>query len=293
MITINLQGLPEDLKKKAASFLSTKNALSLNQTSRALHADLCLSTLSPAFQLYSSENWRGDFLTGDHPQLGANIPIFFGNSVHSIILTCRWRDQGWGNRKGQLFVLGFPDNEINHDPNNLSFSDGRLVYRSPIAPHEEERLKFSFNPRRNEIYYVWFKAGGGGGHEIRIRNLLVHTAVFDGPYRTLAKTFQALSSMGIVSLPSSQQPQNPGFNGQLLLLAVIASLRSAISKNEEPDLILSQFLASNGIEVNEATLAALEELLQYVQQYRGPVVEHDAGNDESNDRRFQFPHRAA
>jgi hypothetical protein len=277
MITINLQGLPSDLKKQAVSFLSTKDAHSLNQTSRALHADLCLSTLSPAFQICSSDTQRvlrGDVLTGDHPQRGAKIPIFFGSSVHSVILTCQWRDQGWGNRKGELFVLGFPDNK-NHDPNNFSFSGGRLVCRSQIAPHLEEHLKFSFNPRRNEIYYIWFKIGGGGGHELRLRNLRVHTTVFDDRDRALAKTFQALSNMGALS-PLTEQPQIPGFNNQLqlLLLAVIASLKSTISRNEVPDLILSQFLASNDIEVNEATLAALEELVQYVIQYR--PVEHDA-----------------
>ena len=59
-------------------------------------------------------------------------------------------------------------------------------------------------------------------------------------------------------------------------LAVIASLKSAISRNEAPDLILSQFLASNNIDVNEATLAAMEELVQYVQQSR-PV--EDTGNE--------------
>jgi hypothetical protein len=280
MLTINFPGLPSDLKKDVASFLRTKDVHFLNQTSRAVHADLCLSTLAPAFQLYSSSHWNGDSLTGDHPLCGRKIPIFFGSSIHSIILTCRWRDQGWGNRKGQLFVLGFPDSE-NRDPDNLSFSDGRLAYRSQIAPHAEERLKFSFKRRRNEIYYIWFKAGGGGGHELQIADLIVHTAVFDDRDRTLAKTFQALSNMGVVSLPparwSSLQPQTPGFNGLLLLLAVIVSLKSAISRNEAPDLILSQFLASNNIDVNEATIVALEELVQYVQQYS--PVEHGTSNE--------------
>jgi hypothetical protein len=265
--------LPSDLKKDVASFLRTKDVHSLNQTSRAVHADLCLSTLAPAFQLYSSESWRGASLTGDHPLCGRKIPIFFGSSIHSITLTCRWNDQGWGNRKGQLFVLGFPDNE-NRDPDNLSFSDGRLAYQSESAPHAEEHLKFSFERRRNEIYYIWFKAGGGGGHELQIANLIVHTAVFDDRDRTLAKTFQALSNMGIVSL-FPLQPQTPGFNGLLLLKAVIASLKSAISRNEAPDLILSQFLASYNIDVNEATIAALEELVQCVHG----TVEHGTGNE--------------
>jgi hypothetical protein len=298
---MNLQGLPSDLKKQAASFLSAKDAHSLNQTSRALHADLCLSTLSPAFQLYSNENWYGDVHTGDLPRRGSKIPIFFGSSVHSIVLTCLWSDQGWGNRKGELFVLAFPDNDNQYQypsSNNLSFLDGRLVYRSQVARHEEESLKCSFNPRRNEIYYIWFKAGGGGGHELRLRNLLVHTVVFDDRDRTLANTFQALSNMGVVSLPTSpppptntrrlstgqRQPQeNPPFNSQLVLLAVIiASLKAAISRNEAPDLILSQFLASNGIEVNEATLTAVEGLVHYIQQQYRPVVEqHDAAGNES------------
>jgi hypothetical protein len=310
--TINLQSLPSELKKQAASFLSIKDVHSLNQTSRALHADLCLSTLSPAFQLYSSQNWKGDALTGDHPlrgpRRGASIPIFFGSAVHSITLTCTWRDQGWGNRKGKVFVLGFPNDtgenhrhrHHHHDPSNnsnnnnhLTFSNGRLVYQSQIAQHEEASLKFSFKPRRNESYHLWIQAGGGGGHELRLQNLLVHTAVMDDRYRSLAKTFQALSNMGVVSpLPpstitsssrsssSNQQPQTLGFkNGQeRLLLAVIASLKAAISRNEAPDLILSQFLASNhDIEVNEATLTALEDLVQYMQHYHRSV-----NNEPSN-----------
>ena len=201
MITL----LPSDLKKQVASFLSAKDTHSLNQTSSSVHTDLCFSTLSPAFRLYSSSIWRGEHLTGDHPVCGAMIPIFFGSSIHSINLTCLWRDQGWGNWKGRLFVLGFPDSE-NHDHThtNLRFSDGRLTYRTQIAPHAEERLKFSFKPRRNEIYYIWYVVGGGGGHDLRLRNLIVHTAVFDDQDRTLSKTYQ------------QQQPQNPGFDYGLL-----------------------------------------------------------------------------
>ena len=46
---------------------------------------------------------------------------------------------------------------------------------TPVTPHEEECLAFSFNPRRNEIYYIWFIVlGGGGGRNLRLQNLIVH-----------------------------------------------------------------------------------------------------------------------
>jgi hypothetical protein len=89
--------------------------------------------------------------------------------------------------------------------------------------------------------------------------------------------------MGVVSL-FPLQPQTPAFNGLLLLKAVITSLKSAISRNEAPDLILSQFLASNNINVNEATIVALEELVQcvHVPWYRDDYDDSRLRDDEDS-----------
>ncbi len=96
--------LPSDLKTRVASYLGYKDAVRLSSTCRAFHADIRLSSLSPPYELIYSQDFLGGPTTGDVPCRGERIPIF-SSRPHSIRITCRWKDLGYGARKGRLYTV--------------------------------------------------------------------------------------------------------------------------------------------------------------------------------------------
>ena len=100
-----------------------------------------------------------------------------------MILTCDWKDQGWGNRKGKMFLVAQDKpNGDNITPNHLAsmpFMGGRIIWESPTkAEHRTTSLTVSFSPQPNEVYQLWHRIGGGGGHSIHIRNIKLHKLKF-------------------------------------------------------------------------------------------------------------------
>ncbi len=82
-----------------------------------------------------------------------------------------WKDQGWGNRKGEIYVV-------------LKRGSGEEVAtkRQPlgIAPHEKGKAMTELwgDPvvtlaREGDHYHFVRNAGGGGGHQLKVKNFRV------------------------------------------------------------------------------------------------------------------------
>lgn len=120
--------------------------------------------------------WVGRYLDGHiprlhQPQIEIPCPI---SRIHSILVSCQWVDQGWGNRKGSLFIVGTPKlDESTADvvplPVDVLFHGGRVVVRTmTCAEHHWTKVELRFQPRDDENYHLWFEVGAGGGHELRV-----------------------------------------------------------------------------------------------------------------------------
>ena len=76
-------------------------------------------------------------------------------------LTCRWHDQGWGNRKGMVF-------------GRTAGGAWHPLSRS-VAPHATARLTVQLPPSlRGRRVQFGYRVGGGGGHEIHIEQAVVN-----------------------------------------------------------------------------------------------------------------------
>ena len=130
-------------------------------------------------------------MTGDIPIKSVQIPVF-GIDPHTVCLKCRWKDQGWGNRKGKLFVVAqgsaaSKDTTTCQEGRHMEadetalFGEGRFVYKSPVAAaHDFEDLQIMFTtPQKDETYHLWVVVGGGGGHKLFVVDLCAHTLVFN------------------------------------------------------------------------------------------------------------------
>jgi hypothetical protein len=215
----NLTNLPSVLKERIALFLEPREAYRLSKTCRQLHSDLGLSVLSPPYEYLFSQVWVGETMTGDLPRRSEEIPIL-SIRPHSIGLQCRWKDQGYGDRKGRLYVIGEPKRTLIFEEKNRSdhsetnamrnkeeeeeatnlapFEGGSLVYESPLAPHTFSNLKVTFVPRPNETYHLWYRCGGGGGHLLMVEELIVNTLFFDDKNRNWTSHYKTLNALGVL-----------------------------------------------------------------------------------------------
>lgn len=283
---IRITLLPDDLKTRINQFVDPNDALSFAATCKNLNGSLSLSCLrSTTFVEYVA--WSGGYVDGDTPRKYQRIPILFPRRIHSVGLSLRWEDQGWGNRKGQIYVVAVatrekiattttttlaetqtPESSLPQD----RFNGGRLVYESPIAKHNDEPLRMSFCPKADETYYLWYKVGGGGGHELKLQNIRVHMLVQMDVGRNLCRNFSALHRHGILDplfcrqrrphpdLTISGHRQEVNVFSLKLLSQVAQSLRTQLEHNHPVDEGLSQFLKTYGITTTTGSLTAVIEI---------------------------------
>lgn len=130
--------------------------------------------------------------------------LYFNNLIHSIRLSCYYKDQGWGNRKGYIYIA-----ELNHRKNSSEGEDeddvtpgkiialeknlDRIVSQSPLATHNETKCELVFQPKPEFSYALCYKIGGGGGHELHLRDINMVSFVHS-PCIPLANIVMAASS---------------------------------------------------------------------------------------------------
>lgn len=231
--------LPFELQKNIAGYLSVLDASRFSQCSQQMHRNLSLSTIS--LPLLLDATWHGNVNEGDTSQLARPIPIPFRNRVHSVILQGRWRDQGWGNRKGQVLLMAKRENEPD-----------RIVLESDIAHHIDNDLRMVFHLVDNEVYSLYIKVGGGGGHSLHIKQMKTTLVIMDSDAKTLAVNFAALKDQGALKDESTFYIQ--------LLRASAQALKTQLKTGAALDWNLKQLFESTGISVDKRNLDAWIEI---------------------------------
>lgn len=201
--------LNPDLLHHVAGFLGAKDALSFSAVSKAVQQGLSLSPTNTPLPIVSSPDlhFHGDYTNGDDPLFVASIPVQMDlEKIHSVVLQCQWKDQGWGNDKGRMIIVGhqkrvapgatdvFKAGRLiaqtgpaprrwgpiivgrrNRVASNTAevFQAGRLVAQAGPAPREWSPMELTFVPKEGEFYSIWCSAGGGGGHELFVRDAAV------------------------------------------------------------------------------------------------------------------------
>ena len=205
--------VPSELLRRIVYFLHPSDAL-IFTSSDVLEKRVNVSALRPK----ALPALRADdrFFYGDVPQPyepRIHFPCDISN-IHSITVRTQWKDQGWGNQKGGLFIVATPKaskldvavvpavendatvenaNETLEDP----FEGGRVVAETAIcAPHEWGHTELTFSPVESEYYYIWYRVGGGGGHTLFLKDVEVVTFMFDDHNFTYMKTFECLHNAG-------------------------------------------------------------------------------------------------
>jgi hypothetical protein len=258
----DLLTIPPEIKQKIATFLCPHDAVQVGLTCVALRQSLSLSSLDPPLLLFARMDRVGDFEHGDYPVRAFRFPIL-NRRVHSLSLGLRWRDQGWGNRKGQVFVTAISASTVSQRRD--AFEDGRIVFESDIAPHEQSALRINFVPIDSDIYYFWYKAGGGGGHSLHLSDGNLRTVIFDDEHQTIAHSYRNLTRIGVINpalLFENAPPAQTQTFFPCLLVRIFQLLRHQLEQKRTPDEELVTYLQEHEIAVNQRSLSALEGLVQ-------------------------------
>ena len=151
--------------------MSLADAINFQNSSRHIKSNIRLHRLQQAIPGdIKGFQEKGDYVNGDKIYLKATFnPFLFESLVHSVKLSFLYKDQGWGYRKGSVLIT---------EKRNAEGEDiGRIVVRSPTAEHHEERCELVFKPKPGLSYGLCYQVGGGGGHQLFVRNITLESFV--------------------------------------------------------------------------------------------------------------------
>ncbi len=165
--------IPQEIIIRFASFLSVDDVSKYQSSCKYLKKTINLNVLhraSPTKILDLAE--RGDVRSGDKVKYWTTLtPFLFPSLIHTVKLAFDYRDQGWGNRKGNIYITETSQNMNQED------DIGTIVAKSPTAEHIESRCVLKFKPKIGSNYNLYYRVGGGGGHELFVRNVKVESFV--------------------------------------------------------------------------------------------------------------------
>ncbi|OEU11351.1 hypothetical protein FRACYDRAFT_245705 [Fragilariopsis cylindrus CCMP1102] len=82
--------------------------------------------------------------------------FYFSHLIHSVKLSCIYRDQGWGNRKGQIYITEKSNQELQQSERDYK-DVGRIIAESPLAEHHETKCELIFKPKPGFMYCLCYR----------------------------------------------------------------------------------------------------------------------------------------
>ena len=161
----NIQYLPEVVLGRIADFLAPEEVVQLARTCKRLYSIL------PRFVVMCGNNFyiKGPPVSNRAPERiidGPPLPA----PVKKLSLYVEWRDQGWGNRKGRLAVALVRGQSEEVVALKGTGGLGVAPHRLGKATAEVNEDKVVTQARPGNFYRFFGNAGGGGGHELVVKN---------------------------------------------------------------------------------------------------------------------------
>eukprot|EP00553_Chaetoceros_curvisetus_P016065 CAMPEP_0204643594 /NCGR_PEP_ID=MMETSP0718-20130828/836_1 /ASSEMBLY_ACC=CAM_ASM_000674 /TAXON_ID=230516 /ORGANISM="Chaetoceros curvisetus" /LENGTH=174 /DNA_ID=CAMNT_0051664875 /DNA_START=51 /DNA_END=575 /DNA_ORIENTATION=- len=171
MSSATITALPRELLQAIPMWLDGRDAYHFQSASRAILQSVNLAVVvneNDGFSWYDCNDARHLWTTID--------PAFPLCRTHSILFTCKYKDQGWGNRKGFIHIAEsiFEDDE----EGETQIKMGNIIYSSPRAEHHWMDLRFEFQPDDGKRYSLWYQVGGGGGHTLHVASVSLKTLIY-------------------------------------------------------------------------------------------------------------------
>jgi hypothetical protein len=270
--------LPKDMYTKIADYLDCpEDALALGRTCKQIKDDLNLAILDDTYSnQLSNQHWI-DGVVSVETVWFKFLHILPYNQVHTVQFRCKFKDQGWGNRKG---TLGIKEDDI--DGSNDSH---KCVASSPTAEHHETDLILEFQPKPGHTYTMFRYVGQGGGHQLFVTNPSIRLLTYNREFVQNAKTFQ--NDLSLVQ-------SNFGIQ---MVIANIDFLLKGVESGEDQDSNLVSPFTSVGIDTSNVdklnSIKIFFTMLLDFQIQRGSeneriqlIIEDEVSEEESFNENF-------
>ena len=225
---------------------------------------------------------------GDEIFPAIRIPMVCDTRVHSFQIQVRFRDQGWGNRKGKFYIVlqkrtwnctpgvseedSSPTSNAEGTASNSQrsmddFQGGRVVFESQVADHTVGAVALRLGPPPPSCdYYLWARIGGGGGHQLFFQSVELSFTLFDQS-GYFERNYRLLNQCGALDPQILMRESNTRdkFHLKMLHRVTLALKRKIIeSSHGDVDQDLAQVLIDHGIALELDSLSAVEELVQSI-----------------------------
>ncbi len=265
-----MEQLPQEIHKKIGMFLKPEDALDLSSTSKHMREGIDLAPLNDTFshkEQLKDQHWYGGYADGDREKIWFRfMPLFLQDKVHTIKFTCEFKDQGWGNRKSRLYIRE-DKNDGNHQ--------GEVIAETPIAEHHATNVTLEFQPRPGKNYTMCFVVGGGGGHELFVRNARILTLVYG---RTIANIASLFQKNALVPLVNNQF-------GVAMMKSSIDILIRSLDRGEEQDESLSSCFTDIGIDTTKKDiLKAIKNFITLYLDFKSLNLSRDIVDEEMDSK---------
>mmetsp|Transcript_4197 Transcript_4197/g.6367 ORF Transcript_4197/g.6367 Transcript_4197/m.6367 type:complete len:267 (-) Transcript_4197:192-992(-) len=248
--------LPAEHLRSIASFLSGADAVSFSITCHQINRDLGMGNLDNIYPVGRLSETDCD----DKFHLWMKLPLVLEEKVHSVRLNALWKDQGWGNRKGQVAITS-----------SIHDSNPDIVVASGIAPHRAKRLKLEFKVQPGRDYYLMYKVGGGGGHELIVKDVKLSFLIYGALVANMYRSGYANDGLQIA-----------------LLEAAASSFENALENGRDPDRYLVLALRRFGLPgadklVDRGTVDSLRDVARLMKEKTAIVQNTNLGNEDYRD----------
>ena len=179
---VHFLDIPEEMIRYISGFLAIVDIVHLSGTCKLLSNMLpCYSIESKVIKIngpdinetgpsYPGHSWQPSFYFDTPP---------FTSHLFMATISANWKDQGWGNRKGSIYIQLMRPKRNSDDPTVVTQHFDLLG----TAPHEMEKVVKVLSIEDPIIdmiepgdYFRFMKnVGGGGGHRLIVKNFNVHT----------------------------------------------------------------------------------------------------------------------
>lgn len=171
----SLTHMPALVLLRITDYLQPEDTARLGQTCKRLHS------IMPKFLVMTGEDFRIRGPRGGHwaPELYFEGPPLTRPVKKLSASVAGWVDQGWGNRKGELFL------KLVRGSTDTVLAEKRALFG--IAQHKEEGAKVQLTSAEPVValaqpgdYYRFMRnAGGGGGHSLTVRGFRAVASLVD------------------------------------------------------------------------------------------------------------------
>lgn len=172
-----LDEMPDLVVLEIAKFLGPEETTKLSMTCRRLYDTL------PKFLVMKGKDFSID---GTGTGYG-DVELYFNGPLLQLpvksltVSVVGWRDQGWGNRKGELFVKLMRRSDVavsgasGTGKESVVVAERRELFG--LAEHRETSATVDLNEREGVVSQArpgdWYRfmrrGGGGGGHRLHVR----------------------------------------------------------------------------------------------------------------------------